>query len=269
MSNTESPDTDSPEPRSLRSKSSKLVVFAIVVALFLVLWTQFGDTFTLAGIAQRESELRLFQQQNPVLVYGLTFLAYVIATGLSLPGAALMTLAIGWYFELLESIVLVSFASTAGATIAFVLSRYLFYESIQQRFGDRLKSFNESLKREGPFFLFTLRLIPAVPFFVINAVMGLTPIRTRTFWWVSQLGMLPGTILYVYAGWSVPDLQTLADEGIRAAFSGGQLRRILIAFVLLGLFPFVARWSMKRFAHVKPAQLSTSSPSDSRVNDHE
>ena len=96
-------------------------------------------------------------------------------------------------------------------------------------------------------FLFTLRLIPAVPFFVINAVMGLTPIRTTTFWWVSQLGMLPGTVLYIYAGSRVPGLKTLADRGIGAVFTPGQITQLLIAFALLGVFPLVARWLLRRF----------------------
>lgn len=171
-----------------------LVVFALAVVVGL---TQFGDLITLDRLAQRESQLREFQTKNPYLVFSVAFLAYVCLTGLSLPGASALTLVYGWYFGLVEGLVLVSFASTAGATVAFLLSRYFLRDSIQNRFGQRLESFNEALGREGPFYLFTLRLIPAVPFFVINAVMGLTPIATRTFWWVSQVGMLPGTIVYI------------------------------------------------------------------------
>ena len=117
----------------------------------------------------------------------------------------------GWYFGLAPAVILVSFASTSGATIAFLLSRYLFRDAIQTRFRDQLAKFNQALQREGAFYLFTLRLIPAVPFFVINVVMGLTPIRTLTFWWVSQVGMLAGTIVYVYAGSTIPSLAHLAD----------------------------------------------------------
>ena len=134
-----------------------------------------------------------------------------------------------------------------GATLAFLLSRFLFRDFIQGRFGERLDSFNQSLEREGPFFLFTLRLVPAVPFFVINAVMGLTPIKTTTFWWVSQLGMLAGTVVFVYAGSSVPSLQTLAEERINAVFTPRQFTQILLAFVLLGTFPLAVRWGMKLF----------------------
>src|SRR6056297_410482 len=191
----------------------KLAVLAVVAIVVGVAYTQFGDVLTLQNLARQEAQLRSFQQAQPIVVYGAAFLVYVLVAGLSLPGAAVLTLVFGWYFGLLRGIVLVSFASTAGATLAFVLSRFLFRDAIQNRFGERLANFNDSLEREGPFFLFTLRLIPAVPFFVINAVMGLTPIRTRTFWWVSQVGMLAGTAVYVYAGSSVPDLQTLADKG--------------------------------------------------------
>ncbi len=197
---------------------------------------------TLAHLAEQEAQLRSFQQQHPFLVYGVAFLVYVAVTGLSLPGAAAMTLVFGWYFGFWRAIVLVSFASTTGATLAFLLSRFLFRDAIQRRFGERLQSFNQALEKEGPFFLFTLRLIPAVPFFVINAVMGLTPIRARTFWWVSQLGMFPGTIVYVYAGSRVPHLRQLADEGIQAVFSPSQLTQLLVAFALLGIFPFIVRF---------------------------
>ena len=223
----------------------KLLVLAVVVGIAVVSYTKFGDALTLENLAQQESQLRTFQQAHPVLVYGIAFLIYVVVTGLSLPGAAVLTLVYGWYFGVFHGVVLVSLASTTGATLAFLLSRFLFRDSIQKRFGERLASFNQALKNEGPFFLFTLRLIPAVPFFVINAVMGLTPIRTRTFWWVSQLGMLAGTAVYVYAGSSVPNLQTLADQGINAVFTPSQLTQIVIAFVLLGIFPLIARFIMK------------------------
>jgi uncharacterized membrane protein YdjX (TVP38/TMEM64 family) len=177
----------------------------------------------------------------------------------ALPGAAVLTLVYGWYLGLLEGVVLVSVASTTGASLAFLLSRFLFRDSIQSRFGERLQSFNASLEKEGPFFLFTLRLIPAVPFFLINAVMGLTPIRARTFWWVSQLGMLPGTIVYVYAGSVVPSLQKLADEGIKAVFSPAQLTQIIVAFALLGVFPLIVRFAMKLMTRSKAQTQSVDS----------
>lgn len=249
----------------------KLTLLVLVAMVAGVAYVQFGDVLTLANLAQQESQLRAFQQQHPVLVYGMAFLIYVVVTGLSLPGAAVLTLAYGWYFGILRGVIVVSFASTSGATLAFLLSRYLFRDAIVRRFGDRLDKFNQSLEREGPFFLFMLRLIPAVPFFVINAVMGLTPIRTRTFWWVSQLGMLAGTSVYVYAGSSVPGLQSLTDKGINAVFSPSQLTQIVIAFVLLGVFPLAVRWLMKLLSPGSgtAATTSTAQPIGTGANTHQ
>ena len=135
--------------------------------------------------------------------------------------------------------------------MAFLLSRYLFRDWIQSRFGTRLKTFNQSLEQDGAIYLFTLRLVPAVPFFVINAVMGLTQLRIWTFWWVSQLGMLAGTAVYIYAGSRIPDLQTLEQEGINAIFSTSQLTQITIALVLLGLFPLVVKKLARKFVASK------------------
>ena len=215
---------------------------AIIVGFILL-----RDFLTLESLAKQEMQLRDFQQRHPALSYGLAFAFYTTVTGLSLPGATVLTLTYGWFFGLVRGVVLVSIASTAGATLAFLMSRFLFRSSIQSRFGKRLGYFNEMLARDGPFYLFTLRLVPAVPFFVVNAVMGLTPISALTFWWVSQLGMFPATGVYVYAGATVPSLRTLADEGIRSVFSAGQLSRLLIAFALLGILPLLVRWGLRHF----------------------
>lgn len=236
-----------------RLASAKWVQLAIVILVASVAYSYFGHWLSLESLAARETELRAFQSQHPLLVFGLAFLIYVAVTGASLPGAAALTLVYGWYFGLWQALLLVSFASTAGATVAFLISRYLFREAIENRFGDRLKSFDSALQREGAFYLFTLRLIPAVPFFVVNAVMGLTSIRTGTFWWVSQIGMLAGTFVFVYAGASVPDLNTLAADGINAVFSPRQMTQIIAAFALLGLFPLAIRYASKFFGRPAPA----------------
>ncbi|MEJ7591208.1 MAG: TVP38/TMEM64 family protein [Planctomycetaceae bacterium] len=229
-----------------KSAAPRIIVFLLfLVALAFGLWA-FGDQLSLSKLAARESAFRQYQVHHPILVYLVAFLIYVTVTGMSLPGATAMTLLIGWLFGFWRGLVLVSFGSTTGATVAFLLSRYLLQQSITRRFGSRLEPFNDALRREGAFYLFSLRLIPAVPFFVINAVMGLTPIRARTFFWVSQIGMLPGTAVYVYAGASVPNLQTLADKGINAIFTPSQMTQILGAFVMLGVFPLVVRAIMKR-----------------------
>jgi uncharacterized membrane protein YdjX (TVP38/TMEM64 family) len=223
-------------PRST-SIGSRLLVLGLIVSLFAVSYWLFEDSLSLDRLAEREGQFRAYQERHPVLIYGVAFGTYVVVAGLSLPGAAAMTLIVGWLFGFWRGLVLVSFASTTGATLAFLLSRYLFRDELQRRFGERLHKFNDALAREGAFYLFTLRLIPAVPFFVINAVMGLTPIRTSTFWWVSQIGMLPGTAAYIYAGSRVPSLEDLAKTGAAGVLSVN----VLVAFALLGIFPLAVR----------------------------
>jgi len=209
MTMAREPEDLYPDPK--RSVWKKLFAAGAFAAAAAVLYSLFADRLSLDYLAQRESLLRQLQIDRPWLVYAATFLIYVVVTGLSLPGATPMSLIVGWYLGLVRGVILVSFASTLGATIAFLLSRFVLRESIQTRFGQRLRIFNEALDRDGPLYLFSLRLIPAVPFFVINVVMGLTRIRTWTFWWVSQIGMLAGTIVYIYAGSSIPSLAQLAD----------------------------------------------------------
>ncbi len=238
-------NTNRDKPADSPRLGKKMVALALMAAIVVGLYWQYGKFLELDYLARREADLKSFQDTQPVLVFGIALVVYVSVTGLSLPGATLLTLVIGWYFGFGAAVVLVSFASTMGATVAFLLSRYFFGDAIENRFGDRLVTFNEALEREGAFYLFTLRLIPAVPFFVINAVMGLTKIRTWTFWWVSQLGMLPGTLVYVYAGSRVPDLQILSEKGIQAVFTRSQMTQITVAFVLLGAFPLVMRWLLK------------------------
>lgn len=220
----------------------RLVLFLFIASVVVVALVQFRQQLTLEALAQHESTLRRYQQSHPVLVLGLAFLIYVAATGLSLPGATALTLVYAWYFGFVMGVILISFASTSGATLAFLLSRYLFRDAIQQRFGDRLGKFNQKLAEEGAFYLFTLRLTPIIPFFVINLVMGLTPIKTRTFWWVSQLGMLAGTVVYVYAGSSFPSLSELAEKGA----TGILTPKLFVAFGLLGLFPITVKRIMAR-----------------------
>lgn len=251
MSDADDPTMESSETTSHASDSSvapggfgwgKITVLLVVAALFVGAYLRFGDQLSLSPLAQREAGFREFQQDHPVLVYGAAFAVYVAVTGLSLPGAAAMTLILGWLFGWWRGVILVSFASTTGATLAFLISRFLLRDAVRRRFGPRLDKFNRALEREGAFYLFTLRLIPVVPFFVINLVMGLTPLKTRTFWWVSQLGMLPGTFVYVYAGSTVPSLQTLAERGVGGILSP----QLFVAFAMLGIFPLAVKKVMSK-----------------------
>ncbi|MFY9257015.1 MAG: TVP38/TMEM64 family protein [Fuerstiella sp.] len=226
-----------PPPATRKGLVVRVIVGAAVVAVVTLLFFQYRESLTLTRLAENEAVIRDYKSEHPWLAYGVAMLAYVVVAGLSLPGAVPLTLVIAWIFGFARGLLVVSFGSTAGATVAFLLSRYLLRQSIQTRFADRLVAVNESLKTEGPFYLFTLRLIPAIPFFVINVVMGLTGIPVSTFWWVSQLGMLPGTAVYVYAGSRFPDLNTLAKTGASGILSPS----LIVAFVALGLFPVVVR----------------------------
>lgn len=229
-------------PSSRRWKSVALVG---LLTLAVIGYVQFRDEITLHALAQREATLRDLLEHRALLVYASAFVIYTAITSL-FPGAVMLSLFCGWYFGFARGTLLVSFASTTGATFAFLISRFLFRDAIQHRFGDRLERVNASFQRDGAYYLFTMRLIPAIPFFAINTLMGLTPIRTRTFWWVSQIGMLPGTMAYLYAGSVVPSLETLADQGIQAAFSPSQLTRMFAAFAILSLLPWAARQITQR-----------------------
>ncbi len=211
-------------------KLAVLAVLAALVAAYFAL--DLGQYLTLDGIKALAGELAAFQQENAVAVIAGFFLAYVVVTGASLPGAAIMTLAAGALFGVVLGTVIVSFASTIGATLAFLSSRYVLRDSIEARFGERLKAINAGLERDGPFYLFTLRMIPVFPFFMVNLVMGLTRIRTPTFMWVSQLGMLLGTIVYVNAGTQLAQIDSL---------SGIASPAVVGSFVLLGIVPWIAK----------------------------
>ena len=211
----------------------KIAIIAVLAALIAAYFVfDLGAYLTLDGIKQVADEASAFYAENPVLVLAIFFLIYVAVTAASLPGAAIMTLAAGALFGLVTGTILVSFASTAGATLAFLSSRYVLRDWVEARFGERLKAINDGLERDGAFYLFTIRMIPLFPFFVVNLVMGLTRIRTWTFAWVSQLGMLLGTIAYVNAGTQLAQIES----------TSGLLSPVLIgSFVLLGIVPWIAK----------------------------
>jgi len=209
------------------------VVLIVLVAIALFFAFDLGRFFTLAEVKARQAELQALVAQRPLGTAAAFFVVYVVATALSLPGAAtVLTLLAGALFGLLWGTVLVSFASSAGATLAFLTARFVLRDAVRGRFGDKLAAIDEGVRRDGPFYLFTLRLIPLFPFFLVNLVMGLTPIRARTFYWVSQLGMLAGTLVYVNAGTQLARLDSLAGI-VSPALIG--------SFVLLGLFPLIAK----------------------------
>lgn len=213
------------------SKSRLLVLVAILAAVgaFFVLGGQRYLSFE--NVKAQQTAIDAYFRSNPLQTVLSFFLLYVAVTGLSLPGATIMTLAAGAVFGLGWGTLIVSFASSLGATLAFLASRFLLRDWVQQKFGPQLRSINDGVARDGPLYVFTLRLIPAVPFFIINLAMGLTPLPTWTFYWVSQVGMLAGTLVYVNAGTQLAQLNSL---------SGILSPGLLGAFVLLAVFPFIA-----------------------------
>ena len=211
-------------------KIAVLVILAAAVTVFFHF--DLGQYFSLAYIKQSLASFTGYYEQRPLLVSAIFFAVYVAITALSLPGAAIMTLASGASFGLVWGTIVVSFASTLGATLAMLAARTILRDTIEKRFGKRLLEVNKGVDKEGAFYLFTLRLIPAIPFFALNLLMGLTRMKTWTFFWVSQVGMFAGTVAYVYAGTEIAKITSL-----RSILSPG----LIGAFVLLGLFPLVTK----------------------------
>ncbi|MCC5904432.1 MAG: FAD-dependent oxidoreductase [Halomonas sp.] len=209
-----------------------LIITLLLLAIFGFYLSGAHTFFTLETLQAYRSDFQAAFQQSPWQVAGIFFAVYVIMTTLSLPGAALLTLLGGALFGLGWGLLIISFASTIGATLAFLLSRFLFRQPIEKRFPRQFETVNRGVERDGAFYLFTLRLVPVFPFFMINLVMGLTRIKTTTFYWVSQLGMLPGTAVYVNAGGQLGELENL---------SGIISPALIASFALLAVFPWVAR----------------------------
>lgn len=209
-----------------------LLIAVLAAALAAIYYFDVSHYLSLEALKSQQEQLDAYVTSNHLTSIVLYFIGYVMVTALSIPGAAIMTLAAGAIFGLVEGLILVSFASTIGATLAMLVSRILLRDSIQQRFTSQLKTINAGIEKEGAFYLFTLRLVPIVPFFVINLVMGLTKMPARTFFWVSQVGMLAGTAVYVNAGTQIANIDSL---------SGILSPGIIASFVLLGVFPLLAK----------------------------
>lgn len=211
----------------------KITVVVVLAALMTgFFYFDLNTYLTLEGLKSSIDDFRQWRDVAPVLVLGGFFLIYVTVTALSLPGAAILTITAGALFGLVEGLLLASFASSVGALLAFLVSRYILRETIKRKFPERLSSIDKGMATQGPFYLFTLRLVPLFPFFLINLLMGLTAIKSWTFYWVSQIGMLAGTFVYVNAGTQLAQLDSL--QGI-LSFD------LILSFVLLGIFPLIAK----------------------------
>ncbi len=206
------------------------IALAALISLFFVFDLQ--RFISLEFFAAQREAIVAYDAANPWTTAVAFFLIYVLVTGTSLPGAALLTLIAGAVFGLLQGVIMVSFASTLGATMAFTISRYLFRDAVRARFGQYLATIDRGVEREGAFYLFAMRLVPAVPFFVINLAMALTPISTWRFYWVSQVGMIFGTVVYVNAGAELGQIESLGDILSPALW---------ISFALLGVAPLIAK----------------------------
>jgi len=208
------------------------VVGLIVFGVLAFRYFDLGQYLSLDYIKSSQEQFHALYQSHRLAVIASYMGIYIVVTALSLPGAAMMTLAGGGLFGLVVGTITVSFASTIGATLACIVSRFLLRDWVQGKFGDKLKTINAGIEKEGAFYLFSLRLVPVFPFFIINLLMGLTRMRLSTFFWVSQIGMLPGTLVYVNAGKELSQIDSL---------SGILSPGLLISFVLLGLFPITVK----------------------------
>jgi pyruvate/2-oxoglutarate dehydrogenase complex dihydrolipoamide dehydrogenase (E3) component/uncharacterized membrane protein YdjX (TVP38/TMEM64 family) len=237
---------------------SNTVIRLLVAAVFLTLLIAFfvfdlGQYLSLEELRQQRDQLLAFTEDHLLLMFVGYLVVYIIMAALSVPGAAVLTLAGGALFGLLLGTVAASLASTIGATLVFLAARFLFRDTIQNRFGKRLKTINEGVERDGAFYLLALRLVPVFPFWAINLVMALTPIRTWTYFWVSLVGMFPATVIYVNAGTQLARIDTMRD--ILSI-------EIIAAFALLGLLPLIMRWTLRLLkrskvyrGHKKPKQF--------------
>ncbi len=213
-----------------------LLLAGLVAAVGAFFWFDLGQYFSLAELRVRRDELLAYVDRNFLAALLIFVGIYIVMAALSLPGAAILTLAGGALFGLVAGTLAVSLASTVGATLVFLAARFLFRESVQKRFGKRLKRINDGVERDGAFYLLALRLVPIFPFWVINLVMALTPIRTWTYAWVSLVGMFPATVVYVNAGTQLARVDSVGD-----VLSPG----LIGAFVLLGLLPLITRWILR------------------------
>ena len=219
-----------------------MLLAMVITAIALIFWLDLSRFLSLEALQARQQDLAAFVADEQLLAVGGFFLIYVAVAALSIPGAAIMTLAAGAVFGLMVGTILVSFASSIGATLAFLLSRFLLQDYVEQKFAATAEKINGGIDAEGAYYLFSLRLVPLFPFFVINLAMGLTRLRAHTFYWVSQLGMLAGTVVYVNAGTQLGQIQSTGD-----ILSPG----LLGSFALLGIFPLLAKKTMELLRRVR------------------
>lgn len=223
----------------------KKIIVAILLLLFMIIGLKyFGyqKYLTFEYLKLNQQNFALYYQENKILTAGLYFTIYIVLTSLSIPGANIMTLLGGFLFGNLLGVALVSFASTIGATFAFLLCRYFFGDFFRKKFFKLSQEVNEGIEKDGPFYLLSLRLIPIFPYWLINLTMGLTSMRVYWFYIISQIGMFPATLIYVNAGTQLSAISSPSE-----IFS----LKMILSFTLLGIFPFIAKWFLKVLKHKK------------------
>jgi len=214
-------------------KLKKILILIIIAGLIVAVKFFHIDRYlTLSFLKGSLDSLKSLYESHRIMVITGYFIIYVLTTSLSLPGASPLGIAGGALFGFWTATIVVSFASTIGATLACLVSRFLLRDWIQNKFGDRIKKVNEGVEKEGAFYLFTLRLIPVFPFWLINLAMGLTKMSLFKFYWVSQIGMLPGTMVFVNAGKELAKI-----ESVKGILSPG----LIISFTLIGIFPIMVK----------------------------
>jgi uncharacterized membrane protein YdjX (TVP38/TMEM64 family) len=219
-----------------------LILTAIILGVSSFYLFGLAEYFTLDFFIEQRDKVLSYQAENPISAAAIFFFTYVLITAFSLPAATLITLLGGAIFGLAQGLLLVSFASTIGASLAFLMARTLFQDSVEKRFKSSFEKINQGIEKEGAFYLFSLRLVPLFPFVAVNLLMGLTKIPLTRYFWVSQLGMLPGTFVYVNAGTQLAEVNSL-----------GQIASptILLSFAALGLFPLLAKRLLERIRALK------------------
>ena len=226
----------------MKNLGKPILILALLALIFLFFHYNLGQYFTLEYIKGQQDSFAQAYAESPLNTIALYMLIYIASTALSLPGAAILTLLGGALFGVTTGTIIVSFASTIGATLSFLASRFILKDWVQQKFGKSLDKVNQGIQKDGAFYLFTIRMIPAFPFFIVNLVMGLTPMKIITYFFTSQAGMLAGTIVYVNAGTQLAQIDSL--KGILSP-------NLILSFCLLALFPIVSKKIIHFIQHKK------------------
>lgn len=217
----------------MSQKTLKISLLLFLISLIILFFIfEMNEYSSLQNIKVQYQNLLHYYDKNNLLIHIIFIFIYIITTSLSLPFALALTLIGGALFGFWYGLILVSFGSTIGATIAFLIARFIGYEYVRINYKNQLSKFYNGFKKEGTFYLFALRMVPLFPFFMINIITALMPIKTWTFYWVSQVGMLPGTILYVFAGTQLSEIKSLSDI---------MSPTLIVTFIFIGFFPILVK----------------------------